>query len=230
MRRVAIGLALVIVAAAGIGWLAFASPWLRVQEVRVVGAGPAEQGEIERMADPSLGQPLVKVDTAGLQAEVSSVRPIQRADVSREWPNRLSIVVTPRTPVAAVKNPRGDLELIDASGVPYASVGQAAPEVPTVSLARGDDPAQAGAAAAVILALEPGQRAELTDLRVVSADDVRFRLDAVEVLWGGPADGKVKAAVLAALAEQDGLGSINVSAPHSPVTSARSVPSPSTQR
>lgn len=230
VRRVALGLALVIVVAAGLGWLGLASPWLRAQEVRVVGAGPAEQGEIERMTEPYMGEPLLKVDTHALQAEVSDLRPILRADVSREWPHRLSIVVTSRTPVAAVKNPRGDLELMDASGVVYASVGEAPADVPTVSLAHADDPREAGAAASVISVLEPGQRAALTDLRVVSPDDVRFRLDGVDVLWGGPADGKVKAAVLAALAGRDGLGSINVSAPHSPVTAVKAVPSPSTQR
>ncbi len=230
VRRVFLGFVLVVVVAAGLGWLGLASPWLRVQEVRVVGAGAGQQGEIERMAASRLGEPLVKVDTAALQSEVSTIKPVLRAEVVREWPTGLSIEVTLRTPVMAAKNPRGDLELVDASGVGYASVGEAPPDVPTVSLAHPDDPRERTVAVAAITSLEPGQLAELSDVRVASPDDVRFRLDGIDVLWGGPADGKIKAAVLAALSGQEGLGSINVSAPHSPVTSARSVPSPSSQR
>lgn len=230
LRRAALGLALVAVVLGGLGWVGLGSPWLRVEEVGITGAGSAEQAEIQRMTEPLLGQPLVKVDTLALAEEISTIRPVERADVSREWPRRLAVTVTPRTPVVAVKNARGELELVDATGVAYASAGEAPPEVPTVSVAHPDDPREASSAAAMISALEPGQRAVISDVRVSSPEDVRFFLDGVEVIWGGPADGKVKAAVLAVLAGQEGLGAINVSAPDSPVTTARSVPSPSTQR
>ncbi|MEP7161500.1 MAG: FtsQ-type POTRA domain-containing protein [Dermatophilaceae bacterium] len=207
--------------ATGAGWLLLASPWLRVRTVTVTGVDEPYKSEVQRAADSRMSDPLVKVDTAGLRDEIAAMRAVSRVDIARRWPDALVVSVTLRTPIAATANPQGTFELVDAEGRRYASVDKVPDGIPTVTLARADDPAEVASAVAVLTALDAGQRDSATDVYVASPEDVRFRLDDVLILWGGPSDGKVKAAVVAALVHREGVGTVNVSAPDAPVVTMR---------
>ncbi len=227
-RLVGVVLAVAILAI-GTGWLVLASPWLRVRTVTVTGIGEPQKSEIQHVADAWVNEPLVKVDTSSLRDEIADMRVVSRVDIARRWPDTLVLAVALRTPVAAAVNPQGVLELVDAEGLRYASVDQAPAGIPTVTLAHADAPAEVASVVAVLTALDAGQRDSATDFRVASPEDVRFRMDDVLILWGGPSDGKVKAAVVAALAHREGVGTVNVSAPNAPVVTMGNAPSPSRQ-
>ena len=108
-------------------------------------------------------------------------------------------------------------KLID--GVAYAPVDAAPQGVPTATLAHPGVDRELRAAAGVLAALDAGQRARVSSVTVASPDDVRFVINDVTVLWGGPAEGRRKAVTMAALLQQKGVRTINVSAPDSPVMS-----------
>lgn len=207
------------VLAALVTWLLLASPWLRVSAVNVVGGNAAQQETVRRVADREKGQPLVKVDSAALQRDLATVPAFARVDVIRDWPDRLTVSVVVRTPVMAVKKAQGPLELVDADGVDYASVDASPQGVPTATLAHPDNPREVRATAAVMAALDAGQRARVSSVTTRSPDDVSFVIDDVTVVWGGPSDGRRKAITMAALLHQKDVTTINVSAPDSPVMS-----------
>jgi len=219
VTRVLIGLAGVAVVAALLLWVFLGSPWLRVKSVNVVGGSAEQQASVQQVTDRVVGQPLVNIDTAGVQRDLSGIPAFSRVDVIRDWPSRLTILVTVRTPVLAAKNPQGALQLVDADGVAYAPVDAAPQGVPTATLAHPGVDRELRAAAGVLAALDAGQRARVSSVTVASPDDVRFVINDVTVLWGGPAEGRRKAVTMAALLQQKGVRTINVSAPDSPVMS-----------
>lgn len=200
-------------------WLALASPWLRVTSINVLGGDAQQQALVRQTALREEGKPLVKVDSAALQRDLSAVPAFARVDVIRDWPDRLTIVVVVRTPVMAVRKSVGPLQLVDAEGVGYASVDAPPQGVPAVTLAHADVDREIRAAAGVLASLDPGQRARVSSATVASPDDVRFVIDDVTVIWGGHSEGRRKAVTMAALLQQKGIRTVNVSAPDSPVIS-----------
>lgn len=219
LRRFALGAGLVVVVVLVALWALWGSPWLRVKSVNVLGADADQQATVRRVADRELGQPLAKVDTSALQRDLGGVPAFSRVDVIRDWPDRLTVSVAVRTPVMAVAKSQGNLELVDSDGVTYARVNAAPQGVPEATLAHPDNAREVVSAARVLAALDPGQRARVSSVSAGSPDDVKFVIDGVTVLWGGPTEGRRKAVTMAALLQQKGVKSINVSAPDSPVMS-----------
>ncbi|WP_177175343.1 cell division protein FtsQ/DivIB [Austwickia chelonae] len=199
-------------------WVVLGSPWLRVASVEVVGGDPDIQEQVHGIMDPHKGESLIQVDTVGLQRDVARLPKLARADVMRDWPNRLKVTVVPRKPVMAVDRGQS-LDLIDGDGAAYMSVSLTPQGVPTVAVAHDDDKREIVAAASAMKSLDAGQRAKVSGLEVSSPDNVRFVVDGVAVIWGGSGQGRQKALILTALLQQKGVRSINVSAPDSPVAS-----------
>ncbi len=140
-------------------------------------------------------------------------------DVRREWPSAVVVAVSPRMPVITVRDPEGVLKVVDGEAVAYAAVRTPPTGVPVVSVTSLDDQESIRAAVAVSASLPAGQRAKVEDLRIGPGLTASFRLEDVQVIWGGPEQPAVKAAVVQALIGRAGVRSINVSAPGSPVTS-----------
>ena len=63
------------------------------------------------------GTPLIRVDTAQVAARVETIRQVASARVSKDWPDGLSITVTERVPVVAVRMAGGGYDLVDHDGV-----------------------------------------------------------------------------------------------------------------
>lgn len=219
VRRVATLAALVLLVAGLVSWVFVGSPWLRVGAINVVGGDSGQQELVRQMGARELGQPLAQVDSAALQRDLSGIPAFSRVDVIRDWPDRLTVSVLVRTPVMALQKPQGPLQLVDVDGVRYAAVDAPPQGVPKATVAHPDNDREVRAAAGALGALDAGQRARVTSVTVASPDDVRFVIDSVTVMWGGPSDGRRKAVTMAALLHQQGVTTINVSAPDSPVMS-----------
>jgi len=73
------------------------------------------------------------------------------------------------------------------------------------------------AAMAVLRALSSGQRSQVTKVTVLGPNMVTFKLGAVTVVWGGASEPELKVKVMAALLRQKDVGTIDVSAPRTPV-------------
>jgi cell division protein FtsQ len=205
--------------AAVLVWLGGFSSVLATRTVTVTGlADAAEQQAVADAAAVQIGTPLARVDTGGAAERVALIPTIASVSVNRSWPNTVVVSVQRKVPVLAVKNPQGQLQVVDASGVPFETVTTLPPGVAQVN-ATSDSPDPQGvqAAISVLGLLSPERRAQVSGVTVTSADLVTLQLGKVSVVWGGLADGPKKLAILEVLLKTN-PAVIDVSAPDTPIT------------
>jgi cell division protein FtsQ len=204
---------------AGGVWLVQFSPVLAARSVRVEGVPPGAVTDITQRAAVPRGTPMARVDTAVIARRVIAISTLAEVTVSRSWPSTIVISARPRVPVLAVRNPQGQVQIVDVNGVAYASVSappEGVPLVDTVENPPSQDSLRAGIA--VLQALSSGQRAQVTNLTVSGANLVTLKLGAVTVVWGGASEPELKVKVMTALLTSKGAQTIDVSAPRTPVT------------
>ncbi|MGL4743670.1 MAG: cell division protein FtsQ/DivIB [Dermatophilaceae bacterium] len=203
----------------GLVWLVGWSTLLAVDEVRVTGASKAAARSVVDRAGVVRGTPLVMVDTDVVAERVRGDITVAEVSVHRSWPGAVVVEVVHREPAIVVRNPRGQLEVVDVEGVAFGTVTAAPPGVPTVSAAAeaGMTPAALQAALTLLTTLPADLARQVTAVTVSSADLVTFRLGARTVVWGGGQESARKVAVLRALLPGRSA-MIDVSAPDTPVT------------
>ena len=225
--------------AALVGWVLRFSPVLAARQVRVEGVPADSVAAVRQRAAVPLGRPLLRLDTGAIRSRVLASGGLADVRVSRSWPSTVVITADRRVPVLVLRNPQGQLKVVDASGLAYASVDAAPKGLPVVSLrdhpggsSGGDTGAFAGAAldrralaavVSLVTVLPDGLSGQLRDLTLTPPEDVSFRVGRVTVRWGSGDHPEVKLRVLRALLKEPGLrkrgGTIDVSAPDSPTVS-----------
>jgi len=217
--QVASAATLVVLVVAAAVWALAVSSLFAVRSITVTGLADArERAVVVAAAAVSTGTPLARVDTDAAAARVESIPTVGKVEVSRSWPHTVVVAVTRRQPVLAVRLPDSRLQLVDATGRAYQSVGAAPAGVPLITSSTVT-PAPEGlqAAASVLTILPSSLRGKVSGVTVTSADLVTFTLSGVTVRWGGVADGPKKLAVLQALLSTSPK-TIDVSAPDTPTT------------
>jgi len=203
---------------AGGVWLVEFSPALVAHSVRVEGVPPGEVPNIMNLAAVPIGTPLARVDTLAIARRVIGTPSLAEVTVSRSWPSTVVISASRRVPVLAVKDPQGQVQVVDSQGVAYATVSAPPKGVPLINTVENPSSKESMRAAMVVLqALSSVQRGRVTHVTVSGANMVTLKLDAVTVVWGGASEPELKVKVMTALLRQKGLGTIDVSAPRTPV-------------
>lgn len=202
-----------------VGWVVGFSPLLAVRSVEVVGVPESEVTAIRTVAKVPLGVPLARVDSAAVAARVAERATVADVSIERSWPSTLVIHASPRQPFLVVKNPQGQLQVVDETGVAYAHVSKAPLGVPTVNAATQAalTPDALAAAVSVVKVLPPATQRRVTNVTVSSANLVTLRIGRTSIVWGGVDEPERKLAIMTALLK--GRPSlIDVSAPSTPVT------------
>jgi cell division protein FtsQ len=219
-RAVLVTLAAAAIVAAAV-WALFGSSLLVVRSVTVTGTGAVPRAEVLRVADVAPGTPLIRVDTGAVARRVDQITQVQSAQVSRDWPDTLVIVVQPRTPVLAVAS-GGGFALVDRFGVVVSQVASRPAGMVLLDTAadpgslRGDPAIQA--AVTVLHELPPQIRRQVRAVAAPSPDAVTLDLRrGVTVLWGGTDRAAAKAAELVILMRTK-ASSYNLSDPYTAVT------------
>ncbi|MGL5816542.1 MAG: cell division protein FtsQ/DivIB [Phycicoccus sp.] len=217
--RRSLGLVLSATVVAGLVWVVGWSTVLAVDEVRVTGTSDAAGRSLLDRAAVVVGTPLVRVDTDAVAERVRGDITVAEVSVHRSWPRAVVVEVVHREPAIVVRNPRGQLEVVDIDGVAFDTVTAAPAGVPTVSAAAeaGMTPAALQAALTLLAALPRDLARQVTAVTVSSADLVTFRLGPRTVVWGGGEESDRKVAILRALLPMKSAV-IDVSAPGTPVT------------
>ena len=216
----AVWLAGALVVLTGVVWLVELSPVLVVRSVRVEGVSPRAATTIVSQAAVPTGTPLARVDTLAIARRVLASGTLAEVAVSRSWPSTIVITARPRVPVLVVKNPQGQLQVVDARGVAYAVVSAAPQGVPLINTVNNNPPSKDAmrAGITVLQALSAVQRLKVTNVTVSGANMVTLQLGAVTVAWGGASEPELKVKVMTALLRHTHAGTIDVSAPRTPVT------------
>ena len=211
----AAGLAVVVL----LGWVVGFSPVLAVRTVEVVGVPDAEVAAIRAMARVPLGEPLARVDSAAVAPRVAERATVADVSIERSWPSTLVIHASPRQPFLVVKNPQGQLQVVDETGMAYAQVSTPPRGVPTVNAATTAALSRDALAAAVsvLKALPAATQKRVTNITVSSANLVTLMIGRTSVVWGGVDEPERKVAIMTALLRSR-PALIDVSAPSTPVT------------
>ena len=205
-------------------WAAYFSSWLEVKGVDVEGDhAMASPTLVKRFADVPIGKPLITADLDGVRLRILANLPVVRSvDVSREWPDKILIKVTERTPVAVVSI-GGRLRALDDTGAVFWHYTSPPPGLPRVTSTAGTDSEALSEAAKVAASLPSVLNRRVDHVTVSTVDDISLQLrDGRTVVWGGSADSSIKARVLLALLKSNPSASkYDVSVPGQPVVTQR---------
>jgi cell division protein FtsQ len=145
---------------------------------------------------------------------------VRSVNVSREWPDKIRVDVTERTPVAVVSI-GGRLRALDETGTVFWDYKKAPAGLPKVNTVTGtnSDALREAAAVASALPADLAKRVDYVEVTTVDSISLELRSDK-RVVWGSSAQSDTKADVLVALmkAEPD-VARYDVSVPGQPVTS-----------
>ncbi|MEW1955763.1 FtsQ-type POTRA domain-containing protein [Terrabacter sp. NPDC080008] len=222
-RLVAGVLAAIVLLAVLVVWVGWFSSAMTASKVEVRGVGAAASDEVRAVAKVPLGEPLLRVDTDAITQRLVEGRSWGEVAVSRALPDTVVISVDPRVAVLAVRNPRGQIDVVDRDGVAFRTVASPPKDVPLVSSGAAQvTKAGVDAALQALGSLEPAVRARVSGVSVSAADQVSFTVkpkgrSPKTVVWGGAGDGPRKAELVKVLLPEPG-STIDVSVPASPVT------------
>lgn len=203
-------------------WAVYFSTWLQVKGTSVHGAMKMTSAkEVVGIAAVPVGEPLATADLEAVQVRVLNGLPMVRSvNVSREWPDKIRVDVTERTPVAVVSI-GGRLRALDETGTVFWNYKKAPPGLPMVNTVTGTNSDALREAAAVASALPASLASRVDHVEVTTVDSISLELrNDRRVVWGSSAQSDTKADVLVALmkAEPD-VARYDVSVPGQPVTS-----------
>jgi cell division protein FtsQ len=102
---------------AAVGWALLGSRLLVVRVITVSGTRLVSSGQVIAAARVPAGTPLIRVDPAQVASRVQGIRQVASAQVSKDWPDGLSIRVHERAPVVAISMAGGGYDLVDHDGV-----------------------------------------------------------------------------------------------------------------
>jgi cell division protein FtsQ len=131
-RRLTVVLTLLITTAVVLGGWFWLHTWpFTARVVTVRGAVHETDAQVLAAAGLTGHPPLIDVNTGGAVARIERLPWVDRASVSRGWPDALHVVVTERTPVAWVTVAHG-AGLVDRSGRVLGIVPAAPPGLPAL--------------------------------------------------------------------------------------------------
>ncbi|SDK45360.1 cell division protein FtsQ [Nocardioides sp. YR527] len=203
-------------------WAVYFSTWLQVKGTSVHGSMKMTSAkQVVEFAAVPVGEPLATADLEAVQVRVLNGLPMVRSvNVSREWPDKIRVDVTERTPVAVVSI-GGRLRALDETGTVFWDYKKAPSGLPMVNTVTGTNSDALREAAAVASALPADLAKRVDHVEVTTVDSISLELrNDKRVVWGSSAQSDTKAEVLVALmkAEPD-VARYDVSVPGQPVTS-----------
>jgi cell division protein FtsQ len=99
------------------GWALLGSRLLVVRVITVTGTHLVSAGQVRAAADVPAGTPLIRIDPGQVATRVEAIQQVASAQVTKDWPDGLSITVRERVAVIAVPASGGGYDLLDRDGV-----------------------------------------------------------------------------------------------------------------
>jgi cell division protein FtsQ len=203
-RTVVLGGAAALVAL--LVWVFGFSGALGVRHVRITGNVAVSSSDVLAAAELQQGQPMLRVDTAAVQARVERIPMVASAQVELALPTTVRIKVTERVPVGYVSQGTG-VRLVDKTGRQYASLDAPPPRLPRFDIpsengtrSEGDLDAVGRAVTMVAAALPADVLSRLTAISATTESSIELKvIDGRTVRWGSTERNAEKAAVLTPL-------------------------------
>lgn len=194
-RFLVAGLALCL-SVAGTIWVVYYSTMLSVSGVEVEGVDVLAPSAVRGAARVPLGEPLVGVDTAAIEARVEALAAVRSAVVTRLWPDQVLIEIQERDVIATVEV-GGRIRGMDAGGVLFRDYRKTPRQLPRIRTELQVDTDTLREAGRVVVALPNAVGRSVSYVSVESIDRISLVLrDGRVVLWGSAEESADKARVL----------------------------------
>lgn len=217
LRWIAIGVLAVLVAAFVIVWT---TPLFEVKRIEVTGTAVLTPDEVAALGQDAVGGPVLGADLDAIATAVAALAPVKSVDVTRAWPDAVSVAVTEREPYMAV--PVGDetFLMVDSEGVVFDETDTAPGSIWRVELADpGPDDLATVETLTVLQALPADLADEVEHVESPSPASVTLYLEDGRTLrWGDGSQSEQKAEVADRLLA-GGYEHVDVSAPDAPTVS-----------
>jgi cell division protein FtsQ len=174
LRWVVIGGAVLLAVVAVLAVLA--SPLFAIDKVEVDGAVYADPVAIQQVVDSLHGDPILTADLDGAARQLEQIPWVEAARVTMHFPNRVTIEIAERTPVASFQGVDGQFRVVDADAFVVAVLPNQPVDYPPITGVLPNTEAGTGAGVAV-----KGASQLIAALPPVLAD----RLESVELGSGG---------------------------------------------
>lgn len=220
--------ALLAALTAGMVFLFFYSAAFVVEDVTFTGGRDEVRAEAAQLAHLPLGRPMARVSESRISERVLSDPRIAAVEVDRDWPSSVTVSITERDPVIALRG-AGQTWLADAEGTVFEQVGQASRRLPLVTVQSSplelEPAAVTGLAELWRLRPDPAElEGDLTPPRVARNGTVQMTVDQLTLIWGEPTENEKKWQVVRALIGQETIDpqgaspvTIDVRLPDNPV-------------
>ncbi|HEX2145118.1 MAG TPA: FtsQ-type POTRA domain-containing protein [Glycomyces sp.] len=217
LRLIVAGALAVVVAAFVIVWT---TPWFEVRRIEVTGTSVLDPAEVVALGGDAVGGPVLGADLDAIANAVAALAPVESVDVTRVWPNALSVAVTEREPYMAVPSGDETFLMVDSEGVVFDETETAPGSIWRVELrAPGPDDLATIETLAVLQALPPELADEVEHVESPSPAGVTLYLEGGRTLrWGDGSESEQKAEVADRLLAS-GYEHVDVSAPDAPTVS-----------
>lgn len=195
-------------------FLAF-GPVFTVRTITVSGASGSVSTAVQQAVAGQIGRPVALVGDDDVAKALKAVPAVERFTVVRRPPDRLEVVVVPRTPVAQESTSTG-WAVVDAARVVIATTTAPDPALPVVLVTAGARQAASYATAVSAIRALEGSRPAVARVRAAGPDDVVLTLvGGLRVRWGGAEDGAAKTQALRAALRSAARGAtlLDVSSP-----------------
>jgi cell division protein FtsQ len=217
LRWIAIGVLAVLTAAFVIVWT---TPLFEVKRIEVTGTAVLTPDEVAALGQDAVGGPVLGADLDAIATAVAALAPVKSVDVTRAWPDAVSVAVTEREPYMAV--PVGDetFLMVDSEGVVFDETDTAPGSIWRVELADpGPDDLATVETLTVLQALPADLADEVEHVESPSPAGVTLYLEDGRTLrWGDGSQSEQKAEVADRLLA-GGYEHVDVSAPDAPTVS-----------
>ena len=185
-RRIPLAVALVVLLVAILAVCAYFFPLLTVKNIEVEGAVHADTEQVKTATGIPAGENMFRVDSATAAQNVAVQPWVEKATVSRSWPNTVTVSITEHQAVGYLKD-KGDPLAVNAQGKTFLRGVQpeGAAEFRDV---KADDSAAIAAAAKAVAALKPENREHLEYVSVKNAERIEMHFADDRVVFWGSAD------------------------------------------
>lgn len=215
--RYLVAVVVVVALAATLVYTLWYSSLLAVKGVQITGTRTLTTQHVRDVARVPIGKPLIGVDLEAIQRRVAALAPVASVDVTRRWPDEVSIRVVERVPVAIVKI-GGHPHALDKDGVVFLASNQVPRGLPEIDTPAGTSQSALREAASIVSSLDPDVAKLVDHVNVQTVDQISLSLKGGRtVIWGSAADSATKARVLKALLKQPAK-TYDVSVPGQPTT------------
>lgn len=202
-RRVLVLVALVAAVAGGV-WLMLFSSVTSVHDVSVRGVSVLSADEVREQAAVPLDVSLATSDLDAVQARVEALAPVASVEISRDWPDTVTIEVTEREALAVVEW-EGAWRGVDGDGVLFRTYPERPEGLPLLDTSAATPAEALGEAATVVDYLPAELLARIASVEVGSIDAISLLLrDGTRINWGSADESAAKLEVLTLLMQQEG--------------------------